>query len=65
MDDDSARPPDYRSTVGALLAAAGLSPSESEFEHLVEQYPMLRAVFDMMWMVPGIRYEIPALTFRA
>jgi hypothetical protein len=52
MSSDSMLTTDCRTTVRAMLAAAGLAPSQAEFEQLVEQYPMLRLAFDMMWMVP-------------
>ncbi|MGV0044941.1 hypothetical protein ACRU13_09300 [Mycobacterium colombiense] len=64
MTDARDSPPDSRATVLALLAAAGLSPSDAELEMLVEQYPFMRAASDLMWLTPEIRYERPALVFK-
>lgn len=52
-------------TVRALLAAAGLSPSAAEFEAICAGYPYLRAGIDALYQVPEARYADPALRFRA
>lgn len=56
--------PDNREPVRALLAAAGLSPAEGEIEQIADQYPLMRALFDLMWMPSDVRYERPAMVFR-
>jgi hypothetical protein len=40
---------DPRATVRALLAAAGIAPSEEEVEKMIESYPGLRAATDGLY----------------
>ena len=56
-------PIDDRTTVLALLAMNGLSPSEKEIDAMVAGYPAARAMVASMYTMPGVRYEEPAVTF--
>jgi hypothetical protein len=49
----------------AMLAAAGLSPSEAEITSICAGYPAFRAAIDVLYQVPEARYADPALRFRA
>jgi hypothetical protein len=49
--------------VRALIAAAGLTPSEAELAALIAGYPELRARMDGMYALAETRYESPALVF--
>lgn len=40
---------DPRTTVRALLSAAGIAPSEEEVEKMIEAYPALRAAADSLF----------------
>jgi hypothetical protein len=60
MDDASTE-----TTVRAMLAAAGLSPSPAEVAEFCAGYPGLRAAVDLLYQVPEARYADPALRFRA
>ena len=60
MPDD---PVDDRTTVLALLAMHGLSPTQREVDALVAGYPASRAMVALLYAMPGVRYEEPATTF--
>jgi hypothetical protein len=51
--------------VRAMLAAAGLAPSEAEIVSLCAGYPAFRTAIDVLYQVPEARYADPALRFRA
>ena len=53
---------DTTSTVSALLAAAGLTVSDEEFERFVAIYPTVRAQADSLYM-RELDGESPALGF--
>ena len=53
-----------RSTVAALLAAAGLRLPDPEVDALVEMYGQLRAAADSL-DIPEVRGEEPALLYAA
>jgi hypothetical protein len=55
--------PTDRQIVEALLTMNGLAPSPEEVEALVASYPTSRAAVDMLYAMPGVRYEEPAVTF--
>ena len=57
-------PPATRSTVAALLAAAGLRLPDAEVDALVEMYAQLRAAADSL-DIPEAREEEPALLYAA
>ena len=40
---------DPRTTVLALLSAAGIAPSEEEVEKMIQSYPSLRAAADSLF----------------
>ncbi|MBY0401998.1 hypothetical protein K2X89_17020 [Myxococcota bacterium] len=42
-------PVDARTTVRALLAAAGIRPPEAEVETMIQGYPALRAAADALY----------------
>ena len=48
-----------------LLTAAGLMPTAEEVAVLVAQYPSHRAGVELLYSLPELRYESPALTFTA
>lgn len=48
---------DARSTVHALLAAAGIRPPEPEVEAMVQAYPALRAAADALYADEIARFE--------
>lgn len=52
-------------TVRALIAGAGLNPSDDELAELIRVYPQFRAALDRLHAVPDARYESPALVFPA
>lgn len=54
---------DDRTVVLTMLAKTGLEPSVEEIDRLVAGYPTTRAMLDMLYNIPGTRYEEPALTF--
>jgi len=56
-------PGDTEATVRALVAAAGLSPSEAEMAALIAGYPELRSRMDTMHALTEARYESPSLVF--
>ena len=45
--------------VRALLAAAGISPTEDEIEAMIQSYPGLRAAADSLYTEEAARY-LPA-----
>ena len=49
-------------TVGALLGAAGITVSETEFADLVKVYPALRAQADGLYL-PELEFVDPAVDF--
>jgi hypothetical protein len=57
--------PDVETTVRGLLAASGLSLTDTQVEKFVRVYPTLRAAADELWAVPEIRYEQPAVIYHA
>ena len=56
---------DPEATVRALLAVAGLLPSDDEIARLVVAYPLLRAAADTLYDVAEARYEETAQSFAA
>lgn len=54
---------DARTTVSALFAMAGVTPSAAELERLIAAYPGTRAMIAKLYDVPGVRYEVPAVRF--
>jgi len=57
--------PDVETTVRGLLAAGGLSLTDTQVEKYVRVYPTLRAAADRLWDIPEIRYEQPAVVYHA
>jgi len=53
---------DTATRVRVLLDAAGVTPTEKEFEAFVQAYPVLRAQADALY-IEEVRYEEPALVF--
>jgi hypothetical protein len=58
-------PPDGASTIRAMLQQAGLSPSETEIAALAEQHAALKSGIELLYAIPAVRYESPALIFDA
>ena len=54
---------DTEATVRALVAAAGIEPSEDELATLIAGYPELRSRMDAMHALTEARYESPSLVF--
>jgi hypothetical protein len=54
---------DDRTTVLALLAMAGIAPSDAEIGAMTAAYPVNRRLAAALYTVPGVRYEEPAVTF--
>jgi len=50
---------DDRTTVRALLAAAGIAPPEDEIEAMTQSYPGLRAAADSLYTEDAARF-LPA-----
>jgi hypothetical protein len=63
MTSDIAGDSDDRAVVSALLKASGLCPTERETERMVAAYPTTRAMVDLLYAIPGVRYEEPAVSF--
>jgi hypothetical protein len=57
--------PDVETTVRGLLAAGGLSLTDTQVEKFVRVYPTLRAAADRLWDIPEIRYEQPAVVYHS
>ena len=58
--------PDSAETiVRSLLSTAGLKLTEDQIAGFVRVYPTLRAQADALYAIPEVRYEEPAVTFRA
>jgi hypothetical protein len=55
-------PIDTATQVRVLLDAAGIKPSDEEFQGFVQAYPVLRAGADALYL-EETRYEEPALVF--
>jgi hypothetical protein len=55
----------WETSVRAMLAAAGVVPSEDEVAALCTGYPAYRASVDALYDVAEARYADPALRFRA
>jgi hypothetical protein len=55
--------PDLRTTLSVLLNAAGLVPSEAEFQILLDAYPLHKEGIESLYAIPEARYEAPALVF--
>jgi hypothetical protein len=56
---------EIEATVRGLLGASGLALSEEQIAGFVRIYPTLRQQADRLYAIPELRYEEPALTFRA
>lgn len=56
---------DDRTTVRALLDAAGLNPPDEDVEALIEGYSRTRQMAALLFTVDEARYEPPASVFRA
>ena len=56
-------PIDDRTTVLALLQMSGLRPVDDEVDQMVEAYARIRAMVQVIYAMPGTRYEEPAVTF--
>lgn len=52
-----------RTAVAALIKMAGLSPTPVEIDAMVASYPSTRQVVALLYSIPGVRYEEPAVTF--
>lgn len=61
MTDDAVG--ESRRAVLALLQMSGLSPTANEIDRLVAAYPVVRAMTDSLYAVPGVRYEDAAAGF--
>lgn len=57
--------PDVETTVRGLLAAGGLSLTDTQVEKYVRIYPTFRAAADRLYAIPEIRYEQPAVIYTA
>jgi hypothetical protein len=55
---------DDRTTVRALLDAAGLSPPDEDVDALIEGYSRTRQMSALLFAVDEARYEPPASVFR-
>jgi len=55
--------PDDRTIVESLLAMNGLTPTPAEVDKLVAGYAPSRAAAETLYTMPGVRYEVPAITF--
>jgi hypothetical protein len=56
---------DPAAAVAALAALAGFTPDEEETQALVDALPVSRESIAALYRVPGVRYEIPTLTWSA
>jgi hypothetical protein len=55
--------PEAVTEVKAMLAAAGLVPTQSELSQIVTMYEGLKPRIEALYAVPEARYESPALVF--
>ncbi|CAO5152680.1 hypothetical protein FAIPA1_150093 [Frankia sp. AiPs1] len=55
--------PSDRQKIEALIAINGLTLNPAEVEALVAAYPTARATVDLLYATPGVRYEVPAMTY--
>jgi hypothetical protein len=51
--------------VDAALAAAGLNVAPEERARLLEMYALYRPAIAALYVLPEVRYEVPALVFQA
>jgi len=51
--------------IAQLIALAGITPNEEETQAMVDALPVNRASVDALYAVPGVRYEVPCLTWSA
>ncbi|HYC81566.1 MAG TPA: hypothetical protein VEB65_07250 [Solirubrobacterales bacterium] len=67
MSETATPDPVERPVVEAMLQAAGLDPirDEREREWLLEMYGLVRPGIAGLYAATGVRYEVPALNFRA
>lgn len=56
---------DDEAIVRATLALNGVTPPESEIAGLVAAHAGTRAMVALLYALPGVRYEEPAVIFRA
>jgi hypothetical protein len=54
---------DDRTIVLSLLKLSGITPTGPEVDALVAGLPANRAMADLLYTMPGVRYEEPATTF--
>lgn len=54
-----------QSAVDQLLAIAGVSPGSSETAAMVDAFAGARTSIEALYKVPGVRYELPALSWSA
>jgi hypothetical protein len=52
-----------KSAVEQLLATAAVTPNEAEVAAMVEAFTLSREAIDALYLVPGVRYEVPGLGF--
>jgi hypothetical protein len=56
---------DDTAAMDAMLAAAGLQPSDDEKAALGQLYATFKPGVDALYALPAARYEAPALVFQA
>ncbi|HWI70534.1 MAG TPA: hypothetical protein VNT55_01165 [Baekduia sp.] len=56
---------DDTAAMDAMLAAAGLQPSDDEKVALGQLYATFKPGIDALYALPAVRYEAPALVFQA
>jgi hypothetical protein len=49
--------------VDALLAMNGITPTAEEVAQLVTAFPLTRQGVEALYVMPGVRYAEPAVTF--
>jgi hypothetical protein len=51
--------------IDQLIALAGITPDEDELQAMVDALPVQREAVAALYRVPGVRYEVPCLTWNA
>lgn len=54
-----------RQAVESLLTAHAITPNAAEIDELVAAYQPIRSAVEVLYVMPGTRYEEPAVTFDA
>lgn len=57
--------PNPHDLVRAMLGVSGIAPADAEIDAMAAGFTASRARVSALYTIPGIRYELPALTWSA